>query len=223
MTPLPPIHKLVVLAAAILFPLLASAAPVRCPPPRTAMEMEKGTYSPQEGVEFHLQQFSAFMDARSKKAPLCFARMTIINQGQVFITSESLGRMFARKIREGKSSISDVKIEMKDNAVRISGKMKKVIPLPFDIEGPVTTDGNVLRLEAKSIKAAKLPVKGLLNMVGAHLASVIGAETAAGVTAKEDVLTFEPEKLAFIKGRIASLQVKPQGLLVVFQPQKPAK
>lgn len=178
--------------------------------------MEKGQYSPLEGAMFNLQDFAATMVARGKSSPLCFARTTEVQHGEVFISAESLTKLFAQKVEQSKSSISELKVEVKDNAAHLSGKVHKGIDIPFEIEGPISSDGTLLILHAKKIKAEGIPVKGLLGMVGVHLGSMLGSEGVSGVSATGDTLVFEPVKIAHVRGRITSAQLTSKGLALVF-------
>ncbi len=178
--------------------------------------MDNGQYSPVEGAVFNLRNFAATMVARGKEMPLCFARMTQVQQGQVFISSESLTRLFQRKIQQSKSQVTDIKIEMDDNAVHLSGKLHKGVAVTFEIEGPVSTDGTALLLRAKQIKAEGLPMKGLLEMLGKNLGSLLGSESVDGVTAQGDTLVFQPSTIAYVRGSIAKVQPTPKGLMIMF-------
>lgn len=193
---------------------------LRCPAPVTRLEMDSGDYSPMEGVTFGLHNFAANMVVRGKRSPLCFNRTTEIEHGSVLATSESLSRMFQRKTEQSGSNISDVKVELKDGAAHISGKVKKGIDVPFDIEGPISTDGTVLILDAKKIKAEHIPIKGLLSTVGAHLSSLLKSESAEGVQANGNQLIFSPEQISHVRGHISSAQVTAKGLLITFEVQK---
>ena len=181
--------------------------------------MEKGQYSPLQGSMFNLQDFAANMVARGKTSPLCFARTTEIQHGEVFIGAESLTKLFAQKAQQSNSSVSELKVEVKDSAVHLSGKVHKGIDIPFEIEGPISTDGTVLILHAKRIKAEGIPVKGLLGMVGVHLGSMIGSESVDGVAVKGDTLVFEPVKIAHVRGKITKADLTSKGLMLTFGPE----
>src|SRR4051812_20181058 len=86
------------LMALLLASSMAHADTVRCPAKVTSMDMTKGEYSPLPGATFVLQNFSAIMTARGPSSPLCFNRITAIDHGQVFISSESLTHLFGQKI-----------------------------------------------------------------------------------------------------------------------------
>lgn len=211
---------------ALLCALCASAAAAnqRCPSPVTKMTMEKGQYSPVEGATFNLQDFAANMVARGKTSPLCFQRTTDVQHGQAFISSESLTKLFAQKVQQSDASVSDLKVEIKGDSAHISGKVHKGIDIPFEIEGPISTDGTVLILHTKKIKAEGIPVKGLLGMVGVHLGSLLGSESVDGVVAKDDTLMFQPAKIAYLRGRITSARISTDGLTITFgQPAQQPK
>lgn len=209
---------------ASVFLLLSSlmtfgAEPLRCPSPVTEMNVAKGQYSPLQGAVFNLEDFAATMVARGKTSPLCFARMTQVQHGGVLISSESLTRLFSQKVKQSKSSITDVKVELQENTAQLTGKIHKGVGLPFTIEGPVSTDGTSLILQAKKIKVSGIPMKALLGMVGKDLGSMVGSESVNGVAAKGDTLIFEPSKIAHVRGRIEKAQITSKGLALVFAPE----
>ncbi len=206
----------------LAFPLL-QAEQLKCPDADSQMVMEKGEYSARPGVTFQLQGFSAKMVPRSRRMPLCLSKMANVERGDVFVSSDSLTRLFNQKIQGTESKVKDVKIEMEDKLVHIHGTVKKVLPISFEISGPVSTDGTALRVEAKSIKADGLPVKGLLDMVGAELGSLLGSKSVAGVVVKGNFIFFQPEQLAHVKGHLATAEATPKGLFVKFATLKAKK
>lgn len=191
---------------------------VRCPARVTHMKVERGAYSPQPGAVYGLANFDADMVARGKAEPLCFQRTTEIHMGEVFVSGESLTHMFDKKLSQsGDSKLSDVKLETRDdNTVRLTGKMKKKISMSFTIEGPVSTDGRNLILQAKKIDAAKLPVKWLMGMLGQNLAKMLGSETISGVVARDNTLIFQPAQIAHVDGHIQRLQITSKGMELTF-------
>ena len=203
--------------------LLSQAVLAKCPAPVTHIAMTRGDYSPQPGVRFVLLGFDADQVARGKAAPLCYMRMTEIQRGDVLIDPQSLSNEFVSKTAESNSAVHDLKVEIKDNLVDLKGTLKKVIPISFSMEGPVTTDGHVLIFHAKSIKADGIPVKGLLNMLGKHLDTLMQSETVGGVSVQGDTIVFEPEKIAHVRGRISMAEISPQGLALKFSPQERQK
>ena len=207
-----------------LAPLSLRADELRCPAPVTHLSTPKGEYSPQAGVTFALQDFSADLVARGKKSPLCFVRTTEIQRGEVFVSNQSLSHEFETKLKQSADpKIHDLKVETKDNTVSLSGKIKKLIPIPFTLEGPVSTDGRSLIFHATTIKAVGIPMKGLLDMLGKHLSTLMQSESVNGVLVRGDTIIFQPEQIAHVRGHIVSADVRPDGLFVKFATPPPVK
>jgi len=131
---------------------LAWTEQLRCPAPVTHMEMDKGEYSPMTGATFELRNFSANMVARGKTMPACFARINHVQRGEVFISSQSLTKMFEQKLSQSNSQIKSVSVELRDDGVHLKGTVHKAVDLPFELEGPLSTDGSKLVLHVKRSK-----------------------------------------------------------------------
>ncbi len=190
-----------------------------CPDASSHIVVESGSFSSQPGVSFALHHFSASLIPMGKTAPLCLEKMTNVAHAEIFVSNESLTKVFAKKMGATESSIRNLKIENGLGKVSLSGEMVKIIPLKFTIEGPVTTDGTLLLLNASKISADGIPLKLLLTLVGQHLGSMVGFKGVSGVEVNENVISFSPEKIAHLKGYIASVDTTPQGLTLHYGPR----
>jgi hypothetical protein len=206
------------------FTVPIGAEQLKCPEPVTHITVAQGQYSPLPGTVFDLRDFRAELIRRGKNSPVCFQRWTDISRGDVFVSSQSLSNMFEQKVKQSESSISDIKVETKSgNKVRLSGKIKKLVWLPFSIEGPVSTNGRTLELQAKSIKAAGIPMEKLLDTLGKELSSIIKSESVNGVAVNGDTLIFQPELISHVRGHINSFEVTAEGLRVQFAAVPPVE
>ncbi len=185
-------------------------APVCSGPSHIAMA--SGSFSTRPGVTFQLKHFKAVLTPIGKTSPECFERYTDVSHAEIFVTNESLTSLFSEKLAKTDSKITDLKIANSADGVIISGKLKKLVPVFFSISGPVSTNGSEIRLDAKSIKAEGIPVKGLLAMVGEHLNAVLQLKNAKGISVQEDSLSFSPEQVAHLRGHITGVSTSPEGL-----------
>lgn len=151
--------------------------------------------------------------------PLCFARTANIQRGEVFVSDASLTKIFTQKLSQVASSIKDVAISASGKGIKLTGKVHKGIDLPFDIEGPLSTDGTVLILHATKIKAEGIPVKGLLDLVGKNLASLFNPGPESGVLVRGNTIAFNPLQLAHVRGKIQSARLVAHGLVLNFGPE----
>lgn len=212
-----------VLCVVLVMACIATGSePVTCPT-ISGLSVEKGRYIARPGVVFLMENYSAKMIPESNQMPRCTQKVSSIDHGRIIVSGESLGRIFDQKMQKsGERKISDLRVETKGNHIAISGKVHKVIGVPFTIEGPVDSpDGRSLRLHAEKVKAAGFPIKGLLDMVGVELGSMLNPGSKNGVVIKDDDLYFQPEKLGHVRGHILHVQVSGDNLIVDFgEPDK---
>lgn len=200
----------------VLAPCAGAAVPLKCPPPISEINIANGSYAPQSGVTFQLHGFVGHLVPRGKRPPLCYVKFTQLDRGEIFVTSESLSNIFAQKLEDANSQVQNIKIETGDKTAKITGKIMKLVPVNFEIDGPVSTDGTGLTIDAQRIKADGIPVKGLLEIIGKHLSSLMGGENVNGVTVQGNALTFYPAQLAQLRGHIESAVASPAGLTLQY-------
>jgi hypothetical protein len=191
---------------------MACGQAATCPQDISHISISSGSFSSQPGVSFHLRHFIATLVPVGKKAPACNDRMTVVSHGEIFIDNDSLTKVFNEKLGSAESKIKGFRVENGEGKVTLSGRITKMIPIAFTVEGPVTTDGTLILLSAKTLKADGIPIKGLLAMVGQHMNSVLGIKGMDGITVDQDVLSFSPERVAHLKGHIESVETTSQGL-----------
>lgn len=192
-------------------PALTAETP-KCPPPPTHISFEAADFSAQPGVTFRLRHFTAMLVPRASTAPFCYQKMTVVSRAEIFVDNASLTTVFTAKLGESGSKIKDFKVQNGDGTVRLSGKITKIIPIDFIVEGPISTDGTSILLNATKIKADGIPIKALLDIVGQHLGSVLSMGDVGGVVVKDNTISFNPEQIAHLKGRLLTATAAPSGL-----------
>ena len=201
--------------------LLAAQEPA-CPPPVGHIDLRSGTYRSRPGVTFELKGFSASLVPQSDKAPLCWQKFTVVSRASIFVSNDSLTKVFAEKLGSTETKIKDFSVVNSAGGVTLSGTIKKVVPIHFSIFGPVTTDGKVLLMHAQTIKADGVPLKMVLGMVGEHLSSVLGIKDVPGVVVEGDTMSFSPEQVAHLKGNLHAVTTSDAGITLVYTPRASA-
>ncbi len=174
--------------------------------------MESGSYSAEPGVTFTLHHFAATLVPLGKTAPGCLQKRTDVAHATIFVSNDSLTQVFAKKLSASDSKIRNFKVEHGMGTVTLTGEIVKVVPIKFSIQGPVSTDGTRLMMQASKIDADGIPIKMLLGMVGEHLSSVLGLKGVDGVAVEGNTMSFLPEKIAHLRGYIESAEASPAGL-----------
>jgi len=109
--------------------------------------------------------------------------------------------------------------------VKITGKAKKGVSLPFTIEGPVSlTDKGHIRLQMTEMKVAHLP-KGVAQLLGIDPEKMAGDGTVKGVSMDKNSISFDPDLLwgLPVHGQVTRLVVQNNGLLLLFGGQQQKK
>jgi hypothetical protein len=123
------------------------------------------------------------------------------------------------------SPLKNISIRVEKSELKIKGKLhsKGNIPFEMDASASVTPEGNI-RLSAKSIKALHLPVKGLMDLLGTSLASLIKAGKLTGMKAEKDDLILDPQQILpppHIEGRVTGIRLDGNDIVQSFgHPEK---
>ena len=195
---------------------VCGAEQLTCPTTSTLV-VDHGQYTSRPGVTFVMENFSAKMVPKSHRMPQCEGKIKNIERGRVVVSQQTLTLLFDEKLKKApKSKISDLKVKTDGDHVVLSGKVHKVIGIPFSVEGPVDSpDGRVLRLQAEKVHAIGIPVVGLLDALGMELGDLLHASNK-GVTVKGQSILFDPDKIGDIRGHIQHVQVGNNDLVIDF-------
>lgn len=113
-----------------------------------------------------------------------------------------------------------IDIQPAGELIKISGTVKKVVPLPVEIVGSLaaTPDG-LVRFHVERISVLKVPVKGLLSTFNVKLSDLVPSTNVAGVTVSGNDLIFDTEKLLpppHIRGQLTTVHVKVPDIEVIY-------
>ena len=118
------------------------------------------------------------------------------------------------------SPVKNVQIEIKGDRLVQKGTVHKGVDLPFEIEGSLqaTPEGEI-RLHAEKIKAARLPVKGLLNVFGKDLGDLVKSAGSRGMRIEGDDIILAPRGLTpppHMEGRVTRVAIVGGKIVQVF-------
>jgi len=108
--------------------------------------------------------------------------------------------------------IKGIRVSAKGQKLKIEGKLHSKGDVPFESEGSlaITPEGEI-RVHTERVKAAHLPVKGLMDMLGATIAKLIDTRKVQGVRAEKDDLILTPSEVfppPHIQGKLSSISVR---------------
>jgi hypothetical protein len=144
-----------------------------------------------------------------------------INTAEIAIDSSNLANVlnsyvFARP----HSPLTDLFIRIEKGRLELKGKLHDKGDIPFETEGVLTpTADGKLRLHSTKIKAMHVPVKGLMDLFGVDLGSLIKEGKVPGVQAQEDDLILDLEQILpppHIEGKVISVRIEGDRIIQMF-------
>jgi hypothetical protein len=104
--------------------------------------------------------------------------------------------------------------------LKVKGRLHSKGDVPFETENTVSATGDgKIRLHPEKVKAAHLPVKGIMDLVGLDIAKLINTRKVQGVQAEGDDLLIDPQEilpLPRIRGKVSAVQVAGEQLILTF-------
>jgi hypothetical protein len=121
--------------------------------------------------------------------------------------------------------IKNVSIQSQGNTLIVKGKLHQKGNVAFETVGTIsaTADGRV-RLHAEKVKAAHLPVKGLMDLLGIEFADVINDRKVHGVALEKDDLLLDPAEILpppRIRGKVTAVRIQGNQIVQIFGTQPP--
>ena len=153
-----------------------------------------------------------------------------ISTAEIAIDSSNLANVlnfyvFARP----HSPLTELSVVVGKGRLKVKGKLHDKGDIPFEAEGILipTADGK-LRLHSEKIKALHVPVKGLMDLFGIDLGTLIKEGKVPGAEAQEDDLILDLEQILpppHIEGKVVSVRIEGDRVIQIFgrSDAKPAK
>lgn len=166
----------------------------------------------------HPNSIVIFDDAKSFSIAIRNARISLSTKS----LAEALNRgLFANP----DAPLKDLQITTEQQKLKVKGKLHSKGDIPFEMLGTLaaTPDGYV-RIHAEHIKAAHLPVKGLMDLLGLDIAKLISNSKVQGVRAEENDLVLDPQQilpLPRITGKVTAVQVSGDEVVQTFGRPEP--
>ncbi|PYR57073.1 MAG: hypothetical protein DMF85_14790 [Acidobacteria bacterium] len=136
-----------------------------------------------------------------------------LRDADITMDAEALTNLLRqRAFASPKSPVHDVDVRIEGNAMRVKGKLRKGIDVPFSMTAEVsTTPEGLMRLHGASLKTAGVPVKGLLDLLGVNLDDLAKMPAGSGIRAEQDDLLIDATAILpppATEGRLQRLQVR---------------
>lgn len=203
-----------VVGASLLLGLTLSGAaangPIRC-----GIEMRNVNLRAPGGVVLQIRVLDGEFVSRHPGHPPVFddpaSYVVKLRAADLALDEASLNALLRGALAAHPSPIDGVAVTLKDGLLQAKGKLHKGVAVPFSMTATVAAanDGSI-RLHATRLKAAGVPIKGLLDLLGLDVADIMKMPAESGIRAEGDDLLLNPATLMpppRMDGRVRSVAV----------------
>jgi hypothetical protein len=191
--------------------------------------MKNVTYHFSDQVAVHIAQLVGYLTPTKPEALIFLddSNSYILNltSAELALGCNSLAQVLNEDLFSAANApIKQITIEARNNLLIIKGKLHQKGDVPFETTGTLIVEGDGrVRLHAEHLKAAHLPVKGPMDLLGIDMARMINGKKIAGVSADKDDLRLNPEQIfppPQIRGRTTAVGIQGNEIVQVFgRPQ----
>ena len=140
---------------------------------------------------------------------------------EIAISCQALAQVLNENVLNGTDApIKDVSIEGRNNQLIIKGKFHQKGDVAFETVGTLSAneDGRI-RLHSEHVKAAHLPLKGLMDLLGLNLAEMINTKKIRGLAVEKDDLLIDPREILpapKIRGKVTAVRLQGNDIVQTF-------
>jgi len=151
----------------------------------------------------------------------------VIHFAEIAIGTDALANVLNQYVFAAPDApIKDIAVSTAGNSVKVHGKLPGKGNIAFETEGTaVATPEGHIRIHAHKVSVARVPVKGLMDLLGLNIAQLINTDKVRGVRLEGNDLILDPALLLpppRIAGRVTEVQVQGNHMLQVFGTKPPA-
>src|SRR4051812_17912361 len=184
---------------ALLFPasllgISAAPAPIHC-----GIEMHNVALHVADGVVMSVTTLTGEFVSQSTANPPVFddpSSYTLrVKSADVAMDAVSLTGLLRQALARHPSPLSDVTLTIENGRLQAKGKLHKGVTVPFTMTASVAASGGLLRLHAEKVKAVGVPIKGMLDLIGLDMSSLMKMPPGSGISADKDDLLLDTAAL----------------------------
>lgn len=206
-------------------------------PPRTApppaltrgpvrVEMKNVNLHVAEGVVLKIHSLrGALMRTASSRPPVFDDRNSFvmrIDAGEIAMSTASLTALMNNYVfAYRKAPIKNLEITTDEKGrLEQEGVLDKGVDIPFKTKAVILPNGDGrIRVHAKSIKAAGLPVKGLMGLLGIEMDDMVKLQAGRGIMVDDNDFILDPQWMLpppRIRGNVTSVRIDGDDVVQVF-------
>jgi len=178
-----------------------------------------------DSVTVHiLELHGALVPARQESLPIFDDSRSFnleISSASITMSTGSIANVLNQYVFAASDApLKGLSITAEGNSIKVKGKLHSKGDISFETVGTLSaTPEGQIRIHAEKVKAAHLPVKGLMDLLGLEIADLINTKKIRGVRSEENDLILDPQQILpppHIEGRITAIRIRGNQIVQVF-------
>jgi hypothetical protein len=116
--------------------------------------------------------------------------------------------------------LKNLTLSIQGNQIKQAGTLNKGVGIPFEMTGTMsaTVDGKI-RIHPAQVKAAHLPVEGVMKVFGLDMAKLVNTRNTKGVSVEGNDVILDPAQMLpppLMRGRITAIRIQGDEIIQTF-------
>ncbi|MEY2414592.1 MAG: hypothetical protein QOD84_3198 [Acidobacteriaceae bacterium] len=189
------------------------------------VEMQNVMYHYTEPTAAHIVRLQGELIPTKKDGiPFFDDRMSFvlaIRTAEISINVTALANVLNQYVLSASDApLKQISLSIENKLLKIKGRLHSKGDIPFETDGTISaTPQGEIRIHAEKIKAAHLPVKGLMDLFDLSIAKVIQGNQVKGLRAEQNDLLLDPAQLLpppKIQGKITAVELRGNEIVQIF-------
>jgi hypothetical protein len=210
-------NRATAVVAAVCAALLCSAQNRPSAERRVRAEMHNVLYHFTDSISVHIFQLEGeLVPTQTNGFPIFDDPNSFtlaIQSARISVNTDALANVLNQyAFSTGDAPLKSIRVSAEGDKIKIRGRLHSKGDVPFESEGSLSvTEQGEIRVHTDKIKAAHLPVKGLMDLLGETISKLIGTTKLRGVRAQGDDLFLTPSELfppPHIYGQLSAITIR---------------
>ena len=173
----------------------------------------------------HIHHLSGQFLPTTKGHPPAFddklSYIVAIDSAEVGVSAESMSHALNTYVFNAPDApLKDLTLSIEGNQIKQTGKLNKGPGLPFEMMGTMsaTADGKI-RIQPTKVKAAHLPVKGIMKLFGLDMAKLVNTSKTKGVIVEGNDIILDASQMLpppLMRGHITAVSIQGDEIMQTF-------
>jgi len=173
----------------------------------------------------HIRHLSGQFLPTKKGQPPAFddklSYLVAVDSAEIGVTPASMNHAMNTYVFDARDApLKNLTLSIKGNQIKQTGTLNKGVGIPFEMTGTMsaTADGRI-RIRPTQVKAAHLPVEGVMKLLGLDVAKLMNTRNTKGVSVEGNDIILDPAQMfppPKMRGRITAVRIEDDEIIQTF-------